>query len=101
MIINDASIKIRTKSGKLSRSYDYYNYGSCYIFYDYEGIFISVSISGIENSTNYLYYSHPSLYTIRYSDKYIIKSFTIIISDSGGNNISGGGEDLNIIICYI
>ena len=97
--LNDASIKIKTKYGKLSHSYDY---GYSYIFYDSEGIFISVSINGIEYRNDYLYNSYyPSLYTIRDSDKYIIKSFTIINSDSGGNNISDTGYDLEIVICYI
>ena len=74
-----------------------------YIFYDYEGIFISASIDGIAfNNDNYLYnLYYPSLYSIRDSDKYIIKSFSIISSDSGGNNISNTGRDLSIIICYI
>ena len=71
-----------------------------YIFYDSEGIFISASIDSISfNNDNYLYY--PSLYTIRNSDKYIIKAFSIMTSDSGGNNISNNGNDLSIIICYI
>lgn len=74
-----------------------------YTFYDYEGIFISTSIDCIAfNNDNYLYDSYyPSLYSIRDSDKYIIKSFNIITSDSGGNNISGIGNGLTIIICYI
>ena len=74
-----------------------------YTFYDSEGIFISVSIDSIAfNNDNYLYYSYyPSLYTIRNSDKYIIKAFSIINSDSGGNNIYDSGNDLDIIICYI
>lgn len=74
-----------------------------YIFYDYEGIFISASIDSIAfNNDNYLYnLYYPSLYSIRDSDKYIIKSFSIISSDSGGNNISTVGQDLSIIICYI
>lgn len=74
-----------------------------YTFYDYEGIFISASIDGIAfNNDNYLYnLYYPSLYSIRVSDKYIIKSFNITSSDSGGNNISGIGDNLNIIICYI
>ena len=52
-----------------------------YTFYDSEGIFISASIDSIAFSNdNYLYYSYyPSLYTICNSDKYIIKSFTIVI----------------------
>lgn len=71
-----------------------------YTFYDSEGIFISASIDSIEfNNDNYSYY--PSLYTIRNSDKYIIKAFSIMTSDSGGNNISNNGNDLSIIICYI
>lgn len=71
-----------------------------YTFYDYEGIFISASINSIAfNNDNYSYY--PSLYSIRVSDKYIIKSFSIMASDSGGNNISNNGDNLNIIICYI
>ncbi len=74
-----------------------------YIFYDYEGIFISTSIDGIAfNNDNYLYKSYyPSLYSIRASNKYIIKSFSIMTSDSGGNNISNIGNNLSIIICYI
>lgn len=74
-----------------------------YIFYDYEGIFIFTSIdSNAFNYDSYLYFSYyPSLYSIRNSDKYIIKSFSIISSDSGGNNISNNGDDLSIIICYI
>lgn len=74
-----------------------------YTFYNYEGIFISVSIDSIAfNNDNYLYSSYyPSLYSIRDGDKYIIKSFNIMTSDSGGNNISGIGNDLSIIICYI
>lgn len=74
-----------------------------YIFYDSEGIFISVSIdSNTFNSYDYLYYSYyPSLYTIRDSDKYIIKAFSIITYDSGGSNIYDNGNDLKIIICYI
>lgn len=74
-----------------------------YVFYDYEGIFISASIDGIAfNNNSYLYGSYyPSLYSVRDMDKYIIKSFNIISFDSGGNNISGIGDNLNIIICYI
>ena len=74
-----------------------------YTFYDSEGIFISVSIDGIAfNDDDYLYgYYYPSLYTVRDSDKYIIKSFSIMTSDSGGNNISNNGDDLEIVICYI
>lgn len=71
-----------------------------YTFYDSEGIFIFASIDSIAfNNDNYLYYS--SLYTICNSDKYIIKAFSIMTSDSGGNNISNNGNDLSIIICYI
>ena len=96
----DASIKIKTKSGKLSYSR---TYGISYIFYDYEGIFISTSIDSILfNNDDYLYnLYYPSLYSIRVSNKYIIKSFSIMTSDSGGNNISNNGDNLNIIICYI
>lgn len=74
-----------------------------YIFYNYEGIFISTSIDGIAfNDDNYLYnLYYPSLYSVRDRDKYIIKSFNIISSDSGGNNISSIGNNLIIIICYI
>ena len=74
-----------------------------YIFYDYEGIFISTLIDSISfNNDNYLYNSYyPSLYSIRASNKCIIKAFSIMASDSGGNNISNNGNNLNIIICYI
>ena len=74
-----------------------------YTFYDSEGIFISASIdSNAFNSYDYLYnLYYPSLYTIRNSDKYIIKAFDITDYDSGGNNISNNGNDLSIIICYI
>lgn len=74
-----------------------------YTFYDSEVIFISVSIDSIAfNNDNYLYYSYyPSLYTIRNSDKYIIKAFSITDYDSGGNNITSIGNYLDITICYI
>ena len=64
--------------------------------------YLSASIDSIAfNNDDYLYYScYPSLYTIRNSDKYIIKAFSSMTSDSGGNNISNNGNDLSIIICY-
>lgn len=31
----------------------------------------------------------------------LLKAFSIMTSDSGGNNISNNGDNLSIIICYI
>lgn len=75
-------------------------YISQYIFYDSEGIFISVSIDSSFNIGNNAYH-YPSLYTIRTDDSYIIRSFSITDYNSGGYNISNRGRDLKIIICYI
>ena len=78
-------------------------YTAEYIFYDSEGIFISVSIdsSFLNITNNYEVYRYSSLYTIRTDDSYIIKAFAITDYDSGGNNITSIGNDLSIIICYI
>ena len=97
--INDASLKIKRKNGTLS---NYSSYAK-YIFYDSEGIFISVSIdnSFYISSNNYNVYKYSSLYTIRTDNSYIIRAFSITSHDSGGNNVNTVASGLKIIICYI
>lgn len=96
----DASLKIKRKNGQLSN--DKYS-NAKYIFYDSEGIFISVSIdsSFLNISNNNDVYRYSSLYTIRTDNSYIIRAFSITGSDSGGNNVNTVGRGLKIIICYI
>lgn len=94
----DASLKIKRKNGTLSNDYS----NAKYIFYDSEGIFISVSIDNsfyISNNNNA--YKYSSLYTIRTDNSYIIKAFSMIDYDSGGYNLGSDGRGLKIIICYI
>lgn len=95
--LNDASIKIKRKNVALSNDSIY---DAKYIFYDSEGIFISVSIDSNFNIDNNEYH-YPSLYTIRTDDSYIIRSFSITNYDSGGRNVNNLGYGLKIIICYI